>query len=224
MDSDRLDQEMFKFQHDVKDMGVSLAPFQLAMFKRYRELLLNWNRKINLISRRDTEHILDKHVCESISLLDVSDIAAHCAMIDVGTGAGFPGIPLKIVRPDLRLTLLDSKRMKTLFLRRVVLDLGLDDTEVIEGRMEELSHDEGYRGRYDVIVSRAVTDLAQLFTWSHRFLTNGGVFLAIKGGDLEDEVDEFNKNFPGYTVEDIPVISRLVPRERNLSIIKIYHK
>ena len=179
---------------------------QLALLARFVECVLEWNSRINLISRRDQENIWFSHVLHSLSLLFYVDIGAGCRVLDLGTGGGFPGIPISIARPDLRFVLLDSIRKKTLAVQDIVDRLGLTGLSVRTGRAEEVGRSGG-AGTFDIVVARAVAPLRDLVRWSRPYLKDsrdppwettpekrlkltGPALVALKGGDLEKEIAE----------------------------------
>jgi len=205
----------------LHDNNVIISAGQLLKFKKYIELIRSWNRKINLISRKDVNFIVNKHILECLTILDILDIPPECRIIDVGTGAGLPGIPLKIMRPDLSIVLLDSKRMKHIFLNKVVHELNLRETTPILGRSESLSIDTEFAGTFDMVISRAVADLSQLFQWSHSFLSRNGIFVALKGGHLQDEIERFESNYPECIVDEVLISSGYIQKDRNLKLVVI---
>lgn len=174
-------------------LGVSLDDRQVGLFDRFTELLLEWNEKFNLTGITEPEEIAVKHHLDSLSLLCVTTPAQKCTLIDIGTGAGFPGIPLKIARPDLRLTLLDSVRKKLTFLETAINELHLDDVELVHARAEDLGRQPGYREYFDMAVSRAVSRLNTLAELCMPFCRVGGEFVAYKGPDIRDELSEASK-------------------------------
>lgn len=167
-------------------MEISLTEGQLRQFEVYAALLLDWNTRMNLTAITAPEEIAVKHFLDSLILLKYTELPENAAMIDVGTGAGFPGLPLKIARPDLRLTLLDSSSKRVGFLQAVAEELGLK-AECIHGRAEELGAMPGYRGRYDLATARAVAALPVLCEYCLPFVKRGGVFAALKGPGIGEE-------------------------------------
>ena len=144
-------------------LGIELSEAQRALFQLYCELLLDWNRRVNLTRITDPQEVAIQHFLDSLTYLLVFPLPAPprgLRLIDVGSGAGFPGLPLKIVRPELQVTLLEAVGKKTVFLEHVVAKLHLSDVEVINARAEQLAHDPAHRERYDVAASRAVAGLA----------------------------------------------------------------
>lgn len=166
--------------------GLSLSVDQLRQFARYADELLAWNAHTNLTAITDREAIYVRHFLDSLVLARFWG-AAPTALVDIGTGAGFPGVPLKILHPPLALTLVDSVGKKTAFLRHLVVVLGLDQVRVITGRAEELGRDPREREQYDVATARAVADLRVLVEYGLPLLRVGGVLLAPKGAEAMTE-------------------------------------
>lgn len=168
------------------EMQISLTDAQLAQFDRYAALLTAWNEKMNLTGITDPEGIVTRHFLDSLSVLTAAPLPVGASLIDVGTGAGFPGIPLKIARPDLRLTLLDSLNKRLTFLRAVTDALGIS-AETVHMRAEDGGRNPAMRGRYDVVTARAVAALPVLAEYCLPFAKKGGLFIAMKGPDCDAE-------------------------------------
>ncbi len=166
--------------------GLPLSDEQLRQFARYADELLAWNAHTNLTAITDREAIYVRHFLDSLVLARFWG-AGPASLADIGTGAGFPGVPLKLLRPPLALTLVDSVGKKTAFLRHLVGALGLDQVRVITGRAEELGHDPREREQYDVVTARAVADLRVLAEYGLPLLRVGGVLLAPKGAEAVTE-------------------------------------
>ena len=170
------------------------------------DLLQRWNRRTNLISRSDGHQIVTKHIADSLAFLKLNVLHPLHNILDFGSGAGFPGLILKIAAPELQINLLDSKRIKVLFLREAIAALELSDVNVLLSRAEELSRDPNH-DRYDFVLARAVASLVTLWTGSTPLLRPGGYLLAQKGGDLHDEVSQLLQRFPGCIVQFRPVLN-----------------
>ncbi len=196
-----------EFQKICRRNGLDLSDFQLILLARFVDGLLEWNSKINLISRRDQESIWFSHVLHSLTPLFYIEFSGGLRVLDLGTGGGFPGIPLAIARPDLEVVLLDSTRKKTLAVQDLVDRLGLTGVSVWTGRAEQVHHDRKAGGTFDLVVARAVASLRELVHWSRPYMrvsrtapgvTDGGNrvkfispgLVALKGGDLEKEIAE----------------------------------
>ena len=169
--------------------GVTLTSSQIADFNKFENLLVEWNEAFNLTSITSSVEIKIKHFVDSLTCLKVLSIKENFSMVDVGTGAGFPGIPLKIVMPWIKLTLVESSQKKSGFCRTVVDQLHLADTDVVTMRAEDLGRNVKYRGHFDWAVARAVAELPVLAEYLLPLLKIGGKALAMKGAQIEKEVD-----------------------------------
>lgn len=156
-------------------------------FVRYRQELLDWNTRINLTAITDPEEVLSKHFLDSLSLLLAYD-QPQTRLLDIGSGAGFPGLPLKIVRPEWQVTLLEATNKKVLFLRHMVEGLRLEGIEVVHGRAEELGHKREYRAAFDVVTARAVSAIPALLEYCAPYCRVGGRIILPKKGDLTTEL------------------------------------
>ncbi|MCI9115930.1 MAG: 16S rRNA (guanine(527)-N(7))-methyltransferase RsmG [Acutalibacter sp.] len=171
----------------AKDMGIKLGERQAEAFQRYMELLLEWNEKVNLTAITEPKEIVEKHFLDSLSLLPACSIKQGAKVIDVGTGAGFPGIPLKIMRPDIHLTLLDSLNKRLIFLGEVCKALGLSSTR-IHKRAEEAGLDKKLRESFDMATARAVAPLPVLCEYCLPLVKMKGFFIAMKGPGAGEEL------------------------------------
>lgn len=176
----------------AKALQIKLTEEQLDRFDIYFRLLVEWNEKINLTAITDPQGVAVKHFADSLSLLSKLDIPENARVIDVGTGAGFPGIVLKIVRPDIELTLLDSLKKRFLFINELLNKLGLA-AECIAGRAEEYGQDLEMRECFDLCVSRAVARLNILSEYCLPFVRLSGKFVAFKGGGSDEEIQNSKK-------------------------------
>ncbi len=170
-------------------MGVPLAEEQTRQLMAYLVLLLEWNEKMNLTAITEEREVVLKHFADSLSLAPAIGQGA-LSVIDVGTGAGFPGLPLKIARPEIRLTLLDSLQKRIGFLEEVTAQLGLENVSCIHSRAEDGGQNPAYREQFDLCVSRAVAALPILLEYCLPFVKVGGYFAALKGPDAEAEAAE----------------------------------
>jgi 16S rRNA (guanine527-N7)-methyltransferase len=176
----------------AKRLGLDLSPQQVDSFQVYYEELVQWNKRMNLTAIVDYEEVQLKHFLDSLTVaLCVEGITGK--LLDVGTGAGLPGVPLKVLFPDIRLWLLDSTGKKAGFLNHLVAKLGLDGVEVVTGRAEELAHDGRYRETFDLVLSRGVAKLDTLAELALPFCTLGGCFIAQKKGEVDKEVETAGK-------------------------------
>jgi len=170
----------------------------LEWFQKYHDLIVVWNQRVNLISKRDESKIALRHFIDSLTLLRAVSFPENIRLLDLGTGAGFPGVPLKIVRPDIDLVLLESKRKKGLFLKQLIQSLDLDNTAVFIGRAEEILPG---TTPVDRVCSRAVTTAETLLQWCAPCLkANGGNIVALKGPDAETELTPLPRTIGGLKV------------------------
>jgi 16S rRNA (guanine527-N7)-methyltransferase len=174
----------------AKELGIALSDEQVAMFGRYQDLLLEWNQRMNLTAVRDAKLIQQRHFVDSLTCSLVTGDLNGQVLIDVGSGAGFPGLPLKILFPDLKLSLLESIGKKAIFLQTVVDELKFSDVRVIGGRAEDLGQRSDYREAYDWAVARAVARLRVLVEYMLPFVRIGGHILTQKGRQAEVEMSE----------------------------------
>lgn len=177
-----------KFIEEVNKISIPLSKHQLEQFRIYYEMLVEKNKVMNLTGITEWDEVLEKHFLDSISLIRAIDLNQKLTVMDMGTGAGFPGIPLKIAFPNLKVTLADSLNKRVLFLQEVIDALKLEDIEAIHGRAEDLARDKKYREQYDLSVSRAVANLSTLSEYCLPFVKIGGQFISYKSGEVEEEV------------------------------------
>jgi len=177
----------------AEEYGISLSETQLRQFDRYQELLVEWNQKMNLTALTEPKDVAIKHMIDSVSVYDEKWFSEGMSVIDVGTGAGFPGLPLKILCPSLKVTLLDSLNKRVKFLETVVSELGLSDIVCVHARAEEAARQKQYREKFDAVVSRAVARLPILAEYDLPFVRVGGFFAAMKGAKYEEEAEEAKK-------------------------------
>lgn len=173
--------------------GISLSQEQICQFLDYYELLIKWNEVMNLTAITELDEVMRKHFVDSLALRRGLDVEEKERLIDVGTGAGFPGIPLKIVYPHLKVVLLDSLNKRVKFLDEVIEKLGLEGITAVHGRAEDLGRKAEYREQFDVCVSRAVANLASLSEYCIPFTKVGGYFIPYKSGNIEEELRDGEK-------------------------------
>lgn len=185
--------------HGAQSFGVELHPDQIAALDRYLAMLLEWNQRFNLTAIEAPSEVLTKHFLDSLSCAQAVDFTRQRSLIDVGTGAGFPGMVLKILYPHLQVTLLDAVQKRLNFLQRVAEDLNLTGLQTLHARAEDAAayaprpgtcSAQGLRETFDVVTARAVARLNVLLEWTLPFARVGGVFVAMKGPDIADEVEE----------------------------------
>lgn len=172
----------------AEKLSISITDRQLQQFELYYEMLIEKNKVMNLTAITDYEEVIDKHFIDSIMLGKCFDLTGKLSLVDVGTGAGFPGIPLKIIYPNLRITLLDSLNKRVGFLNDVIHALELEDMDAIHARAEDGGRNPIYREHFDVCVSRAVANLSTLSEYCMPFVKKGGYFISYKSCQIENEV------------------------------------
>lgn len=184
--TDRLDYIRGK----IAELGIEISDEQALQFYKYYELLVEWNQFMNLTGITEFEEVVQKHFVDSLSIIYVKDMKSVDNLIDVGTGAGFPGLPLKIAFPHLEVTLLDSLNKRIQFLNEVISAAGLNGIETIHGRAEDFARPGQKREDYDLCVSRAVANLSTLSEYCLPYVKIGGEFIPYKSGEIADELDD----------------------------------
>lgn len=170
-----------------RESGEHTDKVLFSKFLRYQQELLEWNAKFNLTAINDPEEVQLKHFLDSLSLLQAYD-RPRAHLLDIGSGAGFPGIPLKIARPEWRVTLLEATGKKALFLRHVIDVLQLKEIDVVHGRAEEIAHEKKYRSSFDIVTARAVASLSSLLEYCAPYSRVKGLIVLPKKGDLTEEL------------------------------------
>lgn len=196
-------------QETCLPMGIDLTEEQLNQFAQYQTLLLDWNEKMNLTAIVAPKEVAIKHFADSLAVAGVVTLQEGSRVIDVGTGAGFPGIPVKIAFPKVQMTLLDSLQKRMGFLEEVVAQLGLEDVDCVHSRAEDGGKNPLYREQFDYCISRAVANLAVLSEYCLPFVAVGGLFLSLKGPEVEKELAAAEKAIAvlGGKVEAVHPIS-----------------
>ena len=177
----------------LEALDIVLDQEQIDQFDKYYEILVEWNKVMNLTGITEYQEVVEKHFLDSLSIVKVMDMDQAERVIDIGTGAGFPGIPLKIAFPKLDIVLLDSLNKRIRFLDHVIEELGLEGIRTIHGRAEDFARDGKYRERFDLCVSRAVANLSSLSEYCLPYVKVGGRFVAYKSGDIAEEVNDTSK-------------------------------
>ncbi len=184
-----------KMTEELKEVGIILSEKQMDQFFQYYELLIEWNKVMNLTAITELDEVISKHFIDSISLVKAAASIGEkkATVIDIGTGAGFPGIPLKIAFPNLEITLLDSLNKRINFLNEVIQKLGLENITTIHGRAEDFGKNPKYREQFDYCVSRAVANAATLSEYCLPFVKVGGSFIPYKSGKIDEELENGKK-------------------------------
>lgn len=185
---------MNKLVNICNKINIEISDDQINCFEKYYELLIEKNKVMNLTAITDKEDVIVKHFIDSIALIPyLTDKGINTnndlKIIDIGTGAGFPGLPLKIMMPDVKFTLLDSLNKRVSFLNEVIDELKLKDIEALHGRAEDYASDNKYREKYDICVSRAVANLSTLSEYCIPFVKEDGFFISYKAGESEEEIN-----------------------------------
>ena len=207
----------------AKEIGVKVSPAQAEQFQIYLDLLLERNTVMNLTAITDPEEAVIKHFVDSLTLLKALEIKKNAKVIDVGTGAGFPGIPLKIMRPDIELTLLDSLNKRLVFLREVCDAIGIE-AETIHKRAEEAGKDTKLRESFDVATARAVANMNILAEYCIPLIKMKGYFAAMKGPSLPDELEYARKAISSLGCDVVKTVPFILPDEEQSERFVIYRK
>ena len=176
------------FMKDLSEWDIELSEVQKQQFIDYYELLVEWNSFMNLTTITEFDDVIKKHFVDSISLIKAIDLSDSKSLIDIGTGAGFPGIPLKIIFPNLKITLLDSLNKRVKFLNEVISKLGLTDITALHGRAEDFAKPDLLREKFDLCVSRAVANLSTLCEYCLPYVKVGGYFVSYKSEKIVEEM------------------------------------
>jgi 16S rRNA (guanine527-N7)-methyltransferase len=215
---------MEKLKTGAEELGLGLSPAQLEQFESYYRELLDWNSRVNLTAITGYEEVQLKHFLDSLTIILAwpPEIDAGFRVIDVGTGAGLPGIPLKIVFPAIELVLLEATAKKANFLSHIIPKLGLANVEIVVGRAEEVAHQPQYREKFDVVLSRAVAALPALAELTLPFCAVGGSFIAQKKGTIDEEISRAGRAIEllGGNLRGVKKVALAhLPNERHLVVI-----
>ena len=208
----------------IKDFGIEVNDQMVSDLKTYREILVDWNQKMNLTGIEEEKEVFIKHFLDSISAVSNGYIKDGISLIDVGTGAGFPGLPLKICLQNIKLTLLDSLNKRINFLQEVSNTVNLKDVEFIHGRAEDFGKNSDYREQYDVATARAVAGLPILMEFCVPFVKVGGYFVCLKGPNANLELEESKMAMDILGLEFVEKIDIELPNEELKHNILVFKK
>ncbi|MCL5991493.1 MAG: 16S rRNA (guanine(527)-N(7))-methyltransferase RsmG [Bacteroidetes bacterium] len=186
--------------------GIVLSIEQIRQIERYRDELVYWNERVNLISRKDIENVLENHILHSLSVLKYINLSLKSRCLDLGTGGGLPGIPISIANPEARMFLVDSIGKKIKITDMMAKHTGNKYIKAIYARVEDLAELREYNSNFDFIFARAVSDAEQIVKWTRNLLKQSGKIVLFKGGDLTDEIEKLKKSFPKIKIK-IHIIS-----------------
>jgi 16S rRNA (guanine527-N7)-methyltransferase len=210
-------------RNGAENYDIKLSDYQVEQFMNYMRLLKEWNEKINLTAITDEAEIIKKHFIDSIAIMKSDLISTGCTVIDVGTGAGFPGIPINIIEPGVKVLLLDSLNKRVNFLNEVIKELKLTNIEAVHGRAEEMSKNVKYREKFDIATARAVANMNVLSEYCMPYVKKGGHFIALKGPTGYEEVNNAKGaiNILGGKITNI-IETKIIDEEykHNIVIIK----
>jgi 16S rRNA (guanine527-N7)-methyltransferase len=185
--------------------GIVLDKPQVDTLERYHDELVYWNQRVNMISRKDDSNVWERHIFHSLTLLTSVDIKQKARVLDVGTGGGLPGIPVKVARPDIKITLVDSIKKKATMTEMFAAHTALKDITVLNARAEELAAQPQYRKSFDVVISRAVARTGTVLSWVTDVVKPNCICAFLKGGDLTEELAEAREMHPSWTITEQPI-------------------
>ena len=211
-----------ELQNAAESFNIKFNDLQLAQFACYYKLVIDWNKKINLTAITDPKDFAIKHIIDSVSVWNNDKFSKVESVIDIGTGAGFPGIPLKVYKPEIKITVLDSLATRINFLKIAADEMKLEDIVLVHSRAEDSAHNSDFREKFDLAVSRAVAKLNILTEYDLPFVKIGGFFAALKGSNVSEELEESKRAIKtlGGFLEEYSKIKLPNGDERNLIYIK----
>ncbi|MFL0250105.1 16S rRNA (guanine(527)-N(7))-methyltransferase RsmG [Clostridium neuense] len=208
---------------ECENIGLQINEEKYSKFVKYKDLMKEWNEKVNLTAITDDREIIIKHFVDSIKAFEFKELNNSVKIIDVGTGAGLPGIPIKIINDSAEVLLLDSLQKRINFLNEVITQLNLNGIKTIHGRAEDLGADLNYREKFDIAISRAVANMAVLTEFCLPFVKKNGYFIALKGPAVQEELSEAKKaiSLLGGKIEDVIQVNfKDSDLKHNLVIVK----
>lgn len=211
-------------ENGLKNFNIDVNDTMLEKFEKYREILVEYNKNMNLTGITEQREVYIKHFLDSVAIFKDGYIMDGLSVIDVGTGAGFPGIPYKICNPTIKLTLLDSLNKRINFLKEVCTNIGFDDVEFVHGRAEDFGQNEDFREKFDIATARAVANLPVLLELCIPFVKVGGFFICLKGPNAENEVEEAKNAMDVLDVKLVENIEVSLPDEELKHRILVFKK
>lgn len=203
-----------EFRQALMEQGFDLSDHQMAQFETYYQLLIEWNEKINLTAITEKEEVYLKHFYDSLMVLWNMPLDTYAiSLVDVGSGAGFPSIPLKILKPELKVTIVDSLNKRIVFLENLVTQLGLEQVTCVHGRAEEVGQNPAFRGQFDLATARAVAALNVLAEFCLPLVKKTGYFIALKAAKTQSEIDQAQKAIQVLGAKLEEVTSSSLPHE-----------
>ena len=200
-----MEYELNRFRYGLEKLNIELSENKIKQFLIYYEMLMEKNKVMNLTAITEFQDVVEKHFLDSLSIAGNMDLSHDFKILDLGTGAGFTGIPLKIVFPELEIVLMDSLNKRIVFLQDVIAELNLDKIMAVHGRAEEMARKKEYREQFDFCLSRAVANLSSLSEYCIPFVKEGGMFISYKSGEIEEELNQAKKAvcLLGGEIEDV---------------------
>lgn len=203
--------EKSRFEEELQKLNITLTEYQKEQFDRYYQILVEWNKVMNLTGITDYDEVNLKHFTDSLTVVRTLDLNEICSVIDIGTGAGFPGLPIKIAFPNIKVVLLDSLNKRIKFLDAVAEELNLTGIETLHGRAKDYAKKKEYREQFDICVSRAVANLSTLSEYCIPFVKKNGYFVSYKSGSSDEEIKQSEKAVNILGGEIIKVDKFLLP-------------